>query len=394
MSEKLVVVENLSKKFCRDLKKSLWYGVKDITAQVIGRSPKTKLRDKEFWAIQDINFELKRGEALGIIGPNGAGKSTLLKLLTGLIKPNTGSVTMKGRVQALIELGAGFNPILTGRENIYINAAVLGIPKKVIDSKLDEIIEFAEIEEFIDTPVQSYSSGMRVKLGFSVAINVEPDILIVDEVLAVGDLAFQKKAMRKMAETRDKAGAIIFVSHSMASVRTVCNTGLLIHQDTKPVKRDLVDTISEYYRLSARNTAKDTISVGVLVLENWYLSSGKDYINYGENIEIVFEVKCEEEYDNLDITTGIVDKNNSIVIGFNSTERRMAFIKLQKGLNKFSVNFGKCSLLNGSYTPSLAIRSKTTSETLLRVNTNRTFEVKGSGVGMGVIDADFSFKAL
>ena len=188
--EVLVKVEGVSKKFCRDLKRSLWYGMKDISSELFGIHQNGQLRKNEFWAVNDVNFELKRGECLGLIGHNGAGKSTLLKMLNGLIKPDKGTITMQGRIGALIELGAGFNPILTGRENIYNNGAVLGFSKKEIDEKFDAIVDFAEIDEFIDTPVQNYSSGMKVRLGFAVAAQMEPDVLIIDEVLAVGDIGF------------------------------------------------------------------------------------------------------------------------------------------------------------------------------------------------------------
>src|SRR5210317_2241023 len=180
MSDVLIKVENVSKKFCRDLKKSLWYGVKDIAGELSGRgTSRNALRPGEFWSVKDISFELKRGECLGLIGANGAGKSTLLKMLNGLIKPDQGRISMRGRVGALIELGAGFNPILTGRENIYVNGAVLGFTKEEISRKFDEIVEFAELDEFINTPVQNYSSGMKVRFGFAVAAQMEPDILLI-----------------------------------------------------------------------------------------------------------------------------------------------------------------------------------------------------------------------
>ncbi len=198
--EVLVKVEGVSKKFCRSLKRSLWYGVQDVTSELIGRpGGHDELRKNEFWAVQDVSFELKRGECLGLIGPNGAGKSTLLKMLNGLVKPDRGRITMRGRIGALIELGAGFNPILTGRENIYVNGSVLGFTKKEIDRKFDAIADFAEIGEFIDTPVQNYSSGMRVRLGFAVAAQMEPDVFLIDEILAVGDVGFQNKVPKRTA---------------------------------------------------------------------------------------------------------------------------------------------------------------------------------------------------
>ncbi len=227
MSDTLVVVENVSKKFCRTLKRSLWYGVKDLSSELVGiRNGNRSLRKEEFWAVKDVSFELRRGETLGLIGPNGAGKTTVLRMLNGLIKPDVGRIEVRGRMQALIALGAGFNPILTGRENIYVNAAVLGIPKSEVDRRFDEIIDFSGIEEFIDMPVQSYSSGMAVRLGFAVAVHLEPNVMLVDEVLAVGDLAFQLKCHRKMSEFRQNGGTTVLVSHSMQAIRNVCKTGL------------------------------------------------------------------------------------------------------------------------------------------------------------------------
>jgi lipopolysaccharide transport system ATP-binding protein len=196
MAEEIIVsVENISKKFCRDLKKSLWYGVRDIVAEaLVSKKARAELRKQEFWAVTNSSFELRRGETLGLIGPNGAGKTTLLKMINGLLKPDNGKITVRGRVGALIQLGAGFHPLLTGRENIYISGAILGMSKREIDRKLDDIIEFSGIEEFIDAPVRNYSSGMFVRLGFSVAVHVDPDLLLIDEVLAVGDAELDVEA--------------------------------------------------------------------------------------------------------------------------------------------------------------------------------------------------------
>jgi len=197
----IVRVEGVSKKFCRDLKRSLWYGLKDTAADLLGGHSSNGLRPDEFWALDGVSLELARGECLGLIGRNGAGKTTLLKMLNGLIKPDKGRIELAGRVGALISLGAGFNPILTGRENIYVNGSVLGLTTKEIDSKLAEIIAFSEIDDFIDTPVQSYSTGMQVRLGFAVATAMQPDVLLLDEVLAVGDAAFRNKCYERLAES-------------------------------------------------------------------------------------------------------------------------------------------------------------------------------------------------
>jgi len=229
MSEPLIRANEVGKKFCRDLKRSLRYGLTDLVSEAIGaRRQSSALRPGEFWALQDICFELRRGESLGLIGPNGAGKTTLLRMLNGLIRPDTGRIEVRGRMQALIALGAGFNPILTGRENVYINGAVLGIPKREIDRRFDEIVDFSGVEEFIDAPVQSYSSGMAVRLGFAVAIHMDPDILLVDEVLAVGDLSFRARCSRKLGELKERGVPWILVSHDMGTIRNQTNRVMVL----------------------------------------------------------------------------------------------------------------------------------------------------------------------
>jgi lipopolysaccharide transport system ATP-binding protein len=243
--EVLVKVEGLSKKFCKDLKTSLWYGVKDLISNIHGNKNERLLRNKEFWAVKDINFELRRGECLGLIGHNGAGKSTLLKILNGLINPDAGKVTIKGRVGALIELGAGFNPILSGRENIYNNGAVLGFTKKEIAAKVEDIIDFSEIREFIDMPVQNYSSGMKVRLGFAVAAQMEPDVLIIDEVLAVGDVAFRMKCYKRILELIENT-AVIFVSHNLGQILRVCTFGMTMNYGEMKYIGDLSKAITIY----------------------------------------------------------------------------------------------------------------------------------------------------
>lgn len=295
--EVLVKVEGLSKKFCKDLKTSLWYGVKDLISGVRGNSYERTLRPKEFWAIQDINFELRRGECLGLIGHNGAGKSTLLKILNGLINPDAGSVTIKGRVGALIELGAGFNPILSGRENIYNNGAVLGFTRKEIDEKLNAIIEFAELEEFIDMPVQHYSSGMKVRLGFAVAAQMEPDVLIIDEVLAVGDLGFVLKCF-KAIDTILPNTAVIFVSHNMPMISRICNEIILLSKGKVDFQGENVSKgIDLYYNSFVTNEESDVVftdnSLELIsaTLDNVKSEKGIYKINWGDSINLKFTIK-------------------------------------------------------------------------------------------------------
>ncbi len=249
--ETLVKVEGVSKKFCRSLKKSLWYGLSDLGREVLsgGKAGDHALRAAEFWAVDDVSFELRRGECLGLIGRNGAGKTTLLKMLNGLIKPDHGRIEMRGRVGALIALGAGFNPLLTGRENIYVNASVLGLTKREVDGKIEEIIDFSDIRDFIDAPVQSYSSGMQVRLGFAVATALDPDVLLLDEVLAVGDAAFRNKCYRRIASLR-KTAAVVFVSHNMNHVARTCDRILAMSHGCTAFLGDVDGGVEAYEKLN------------------------------------------------------------------------------------------------------------------------------------------------
>lgn len=223
MSETLIKVENLYKKFGTSLRRSMAYGTVDTLRSMFGINyNQSKLRKGEFWALQDLNFELKRGEKIGFLGENGSGKSTLLRLLNGIFPPDKGKITINASIGALIAVGAGFHPHMTGRENIYLNGTILGMTNSEIKSKFDEIIDFAEIGDFVDAPVSTYSSGMSVRLGFSIASASFVDILLVDEILAVGDLSFQLKCMRKLSEFRQSGGTFILVTHNMQMIRNSC----------------------------------------------------------------------------------------------------------------------------------------------------------------------------
>ena len=200
-----------------------------------------------FWALKDISFSVKPGETFGIIGENGSGKSTLLKLMTGIIKPDTGSINVKGRVSALLELGAGFQPDLTGRENIYLNGSIMGLNRNEINERFDDIVDFSELHDFIDTPIKHYSSGMYMRLGFSIAIHVDPEILLIDEVLAVGDQAFQQKCMDKIREFKRKGKTIIFVSHDLNSVSQLCNRAIWLNYGQISA-RGSVQRVIDFYK--------------------------------------------------------------------------------------------------------------------------------------------------
>lgn len=215
---------------------------------------------EEFWALKDINFEIKQGERVGIIGRNGAGKSTLLKILSRITEPTTGRVRITGRVASLLEVGTGFHPELTGRENVFLNGAILGMSRKEIQRKFDEIVDFAEVERFLDTPVKRYSSGMYVRLAFAVAAHLEPEILVVDEVLAVGDAQFQKKCLGKMEEVSKGGRTVLFVSHNMAAIKSLCKKTILLSTG-KLHRFDCTDKVISHYYQSAEIRSNEKIKV-------------------------------------------------------------------------------------------------------------------------------------
>lgn len=224
------------------------YGIVELSRNLIGvKTDASKLRKDEFWSLEEISFELKRGEVLGLIGANGSGKTTLLRLIAGIYPPDKGEVIIKGRVGALISLGAGFHPHMTGRENIYLNGTILGMTQGEISRKFDEIIEFAEIEDFIDTPVAAYSSGMRVRLGFSIAAQIDPDVLLIDEVLAVGDIGFRTKCLNAIDRIA-RNSAVIFVSHQMPQVTRICSEVILLdHGKVIYQGNDCIKGVEHYF---------------------------------------------------------------------------------------------------------------------------------------------------
>jgi lipopolysaccharide transport system ATP-binding protein len=239
----------------------LRYGVIDACRDLCGGSlADVDLRTGEFWANQLVSFEIRAGECVGLIGHNGAGKTTILKMLNGLIKPDRGRIQLRGRVGALIALGAGFNPVLTGRENIMINGAVLGMSRREILDRLDEIVAFAELAEFIDTPVRNYSSGMQVRLGFAVASSLQPDIMLIDEVLAVGDLDFRMKCITRIAQLLNMNTAVVLVSHSMADIQRVCSRTIVMDRGQVAFDGDPGKGIAQYERLSLGNRGAVTKS--------------------------------------------------------------------------------------------------------------------------------------
>lgn len=374
--ELLVSVQNVSKKFSMDMKSSLKYGALDIIKSTLGIKINKDLRPKEFWAVKNISFELRRGECIGLIGHNGAGKSTLLKVLNGLYAPDKGQIVMRGKIGALIELGAGFNPILTGRENIYNNASILGFTKKEVEDKMASIIEFSEIEQFIDMPVQNYSSGMKVRLGFAIAAHLEPDILIIDEVLAVGDLGFILKCFKKIDELLPHT-ALIFVSHSMPMVSRICNEIILMdHGQAEYCGSDIGKGVQLYYSKFANNGENIVFDNNTLEIISKETDLISNTIHRNTDFRLTFTVKMKKD----------IPKTPILYLEFKDKEQRpIASLYVR---NHISISSEKDSIVYnvkiknplftlGKYITDISFSDPDDSTVFLRVNNIFEFIVSG-----------------
>lgn len=348
MSDIAIKVENLSKRYhigVKDrglLSERISHGIKSL----FSKNGKSK-DPTEFWALRDIEFEIKKGDAVGIIGRNGAGKSTLLKILSRITEPTTGKITINGRVASLLEVGTGFHQELTGRENIFMNGAILGMKQAEIKHKLDEIVDFSGIEKFIDTPVKHYSSGMYVRLAFAVAAHLEPEVLIIDEVLAVGDAEFQKKCLGKMDDVAKKQGrTVLFVSHQLGMVRTLCNKGVLLNSGKLTFEGSASDVIDKYLHSSSSGNNTSSVTFPISPEKDAQVLSAKLVNHEGiesTNFDVFDEVFLEIDYIvRRDITGAAlyidVERNGSVLFrSFDTDLQPDLSQKREKGLYKTKV---------------------------------------------------------
>ncbi|PTS96370.1 ABC transporter ATP-binding protein [Flavobacterium sp. HMWF030] len=327
----------------------------------------TKGNSDYVWALKDINFEVERGEVLGIIGKNGAGKSTLLKILSKVTAPTTGSIKSRGRIASLLEVGTGFNGEMTGRENIFLNGAILGMTKKEINSKLDEIVEFSGCERYIDTPVKRYSSGMTVRLAFAVAAFLEPEILVIDEVLAVGDAEFQKKAIGKMQDiSKGEGRTVLFVSHNMAAVKSLCTMGVVMEHGTIQFNGNIDEAVNFYLSSEKSDFNSNSLDEFIknqnddfFILKKAFLYQDDTQDNYfytNKELVINIEYKVIKEVLGLRIGFDLVDLNSGIVIfrSFHDDLEKMS-IKINEGCYLISVSIPANLLKNGVFGIKLAI---------------------------------------
>lgn len=417
MSENIILdIENVSKQYRlgevgtgslqHDLKR--WWanirGKEDPFLKIGETNDRTRKGESDYvWALKDINFKVEQGQAVGIIGRNGAGKSTLLKLLSRVTKPTTGTIKYKGRIASLLEVGTGFHPEMTGRENIYLNGAILGMTRKEITRKFDEIVDFAGVERYIDTPVKRYSSGMYVRLAFAVAAHLESEILIVDEVLAVGDAEFQKKCLGKMGDvTKGEGRTVLFVSHNMTAVKELCNNGILMKYGQIAHQGDILETILEYqkdYELSTTylaesfETAVGNDNIRILELSAKPITGKLLDIESGVrvklkfynalpniNLDATFELRNFEELVVYHVGK-LITENNDSKTGIYTVEFDMPPSMLNTGNYYFKLIFGKNQ-----------------SELLFGIDNLIGFEVENVKVGVkthiypGVIRPNFDYK--
>lgn len=374
MSDTVIKVEGLYKKFCTSLKRSMLYGTYDALRDMAEMSyDATHLRKREFWALQDINFELKREETLTLIGQNGCGKTTLLRLINGIFPLDKGRITRIGRIGALIAVGAGFHPHMTGRENVFLNGTILGMTKAEIKRKFDEIIDFSEIGDFIDAPVASYSSGMTVRLGFAIAINADIDILLVDEILAVGDVGFQLKCFQKIVELRNKGIGILMVVHDLHTVTTFSNRVLLIQKGKQVFLGDVSEGLSIYKKSFSNLNSEGEIEKKITgthefiirnVIFNPPLVNNKIELNTFGNLEYYIEYEALKDFYDVEIDTVIqiplpgphyFQATNKVF------DKRIDF---KKGKGKLTVSIKSINLNNINQTFGIAIWQKNRNELL------------------------------
>jgi ABC-type polysaccharide/polyol phosphate transport system ATPase subunit len=311
MTDTPLRLDRVSKKFRKgELYDSLRDLVPAIARRLVRRPSPEELADREFWALREVSLSARRGEPLGIIGRNGAGKSTILRLLAGIMRPTTGTVTVHGRLSALIEIGAGFHPDLTGRENVYLNGTILGMKREEIRRKFDAIVEFSGLEEFIDTPVKRYSSGMFARLGFSVSAHLDPDILVIDEVLSVGDFLFQRKGLEKMMSVARGGATVIFVSHNLQAVADLCQRTILLDHGRVLAEGPTPEVIRRYLEAGAVGGSASTelpVWIESMAVEGRSRESDGLRFASGETVRVTIEVRARARVERLAVVLGLFD---------------------------------------------------------------------------------------
>lgn len=368
MSETVISVKDISKCYRIGGMAAKHLSLAETVGNFI-RSPINRLREmrgemddsNRFWALQNVSFEIQKGDVVGIVGRNGAGKSTLLKILSRITEPTTGEIRIRGRLASLLEVGTGFHPELTGRENIYLNGAILGMRKHEIDAKFNQIVEFSEVGKFLDTPVKRYSSGMYVRLAFAVAGNLDPEILIVDEVLAVGDAEFQKKCIGKMRDVAQGQGrTVLFVSHNMAAVRQLCNKAIMLQSGQVTDVGSAEDIVAKYLALGTRKETRkiagqSDIDCLDIAFEEMNTGLPASTLVFGRDYQLRVSLMSNERVNGANVTVKIWDDMGTLVSALDSQEEGIIPFELY-GKKEILFKLPRLSLLPRSYSISLHVR--------------------------------------
>ena len=384
MGKPTIEINSLSKKYLLGQRES-YYSLRDVMAGLV-KLKKGHNDKSEFWALKDINFHINQGDAIGIIGRNGAGKSTLLKILSRITPPTKGSVTLRGRVASLLEVGTGFHSELTGRENIFLNGAILGMKQNEIKRDFDKIVDFAEIGKFLDTPVKRYSSGMYVRLAFAVAAHLEPEILIVDEVLAVGDAQFQKKCLGRMESIGKEGRTVLFVSHNMSSVQSLCKIGIWLDKGQIVKTGDMNSVVTDYIENTVNNP---TLSFGhsdnqMIEIRNVTLSNGRGQMtdfHPGDNLDIEINYRAKEKITRPSFWIAVNSHYGPMFIASMLYDGFCP--KMLQGEGKIKCSFQNMPLLPGLYSVQMGIRSQTSFEDIVPTKDIGFFNIIGDMSALG-----------
>jgi lipopolysaccharide transport system ATP-binding protein len=388
MSSPVITVENLSKRYVIGRQRSKGDGLRHAIEDVM-RSPRAWWRNRraqkdaqhaDFWALKDISFQIKQGEVVGIIGRNGAGKSTLLKILSRITVPSEGRIRINGRIASLLEVGTGFHQELTGRENIFLNGAILGMTHAEIVRKFDEIVDFSEIEEFLDTPVKRYSSGMYVRLAFAVAAHLEPEILIVDEVLAVGDAAFQKKCLGKMGSFAQSGKTVLFVSHNMDAVRNLCQRVIWLKNGRLHDDGESDSIIQSYFNsISNERAFSNTNPDYGFVIQKVALKNGQGeetgQFSPGEDLVVEISYDAQKRVQKPCLSLGIVGVNSSCFTANMALDGHRP--EALEGIGRIACSFRSIPLLPQNYIVKMSIRGENKNDVILSYQDVAYFSVIG-----------------
>ena len=387
-----VEVAGVSKKYCRNLKRSLRYGLSDLWSEMRARTGdwRGQLRPGEFFAVNDVSFDVRPGECIALLGPNGAGKSTLLKMIAGLFKPDLGTIRVRGRLGALIELGTGFNTILSGRENVYVNGSILGLTRREIDERFDAILDFSEIGDVIDEPVRTYSTGMRLRLGFAVATHMNPRVLLVDEVLAVGDVGFRMKCFNHILRLVESGMSLIIVSHAIGQLNRVSNRAIVMHRHNMIFDGDFVEGAALYERIQLEDkpaaneaTGNEVCTVSAINIEP--AASGQTRFCTGDDLSARIVLKAAQPLHHARLRVSIESARTGVLGGFGTPLQEFEFDVIPPQTT-VRVTLPQLPLLMGAYTLNATVYGPGPEEFIHRRKPGATFEItepRTASFGMG-----------